>query len=53
MDFIRYDDRYGIALGDVAGKGLSAALFSVKLQATLRAIAPDFTSLESLGAELQ
>jgi sigma-B regulation protein RsbU (phosphoserine phosphatase) len=53
IDFIRIDDsRYGVAIGDVAGKGLSAALFSAKLQATLKAIVPDFTSLELLGAKL-
>jgi hypothetical protein len=46
------EDRYGIALGDVAGKGLKAALLMVKLQATLRALAADFTSLAGLGAKL-
>ncbi len=45
-------DRHGIALGDVAGKGLKAALLMVKLQATLRALAADFTSLAGLGAKL-
>lgn len=30
--------RYNIALGDIAGKGLPAALFMAKLQATLRAL---------------
>lgn len=53
IDFVRVDDnRYGIALGDVAGKGLSAALLSAKLQATLKAIIPDHTSLASLAAKL-
>lgn len=53
LDFIRFDGtRYGIVLGDVAGKGLSAALFSAKLQATLRAIVPDARSLQSLGRKL-
>lgn len=45
-------ERYGIALGDVAGKGLKAALLMAKLQATLRALAADFTSLAGLGAKL-
>jgi hypothetical protein len=31
------DDRLGLALGDVSGKGLGAALLMAKLQATLRA----------------
>jgi len=35
------DGRLGLTLGDVAGKGLPAALMAAKLQATLRAIAPD------------
>ena len=39
------EKRYGIALGDVAGKGLGAALFMVKLLSTLRALAPDFHSI--------
>lgn len=42
----------GVALGDVAGKGLSAALLMAKLQATLRALAPSIRSLGDLGAEL-
>lgn len=44
--------RYGIALGDVAGKGLKAALLMVKLQATLRALAEDYASLAALGKKL-
>ena len=45
-------NKWGFALGDVAGKGLGAALLMAKLQATLRAIAPNFKSLSKLGAEL-
>jgi hypothetical protein len=45
-------ERYGMVLGDVAGKGLKAALLMAKLQATLRALAADFTSLAELGAKL-
>lgn len=53
MDFIRISPkRFAIAVGDVAGKGLRAALLTAKLQATLRALAPDFTSLPLLGAKL-
>jgi len=44
--------RTGIALGDVAGKGMGAALLCAKLQATLRALAPVATNLETLGASL-
>ena len=55
-DLIDYLDgaggRTGIALGDVAGKGMGAALLCAKLQATLRALAPIAPSLESLGASL-
>ena len=53
VDFLRLDgNRYGVAIGDVAGKGLGAALFMVKIQSTLRALAPDFESLDSLASKL-
>lgn len=53
VDFMKVtDNRFGIAIGDVAGKGLSAALLTAKLQATLRALVADFTSLSGLGAKL-
>ena len=53
VDFMKIAiDRCGIAIGDVAGKGLSAALLTAKLQATLRALVADFTSLAGLGAKL-
>ena len=42
----------GIALGDVAGKGLGAALLMAKLQASLRAIAPGAADLATLGGRL-
>ena len=55
-DLIDYLDgaggRTGIALGDVAGKGMGAALLCAKLQATLRALAPAALNLEALGASL-
>ena len=44
------EDRLGLALGDVAGKGLGAALYMSKLQSTLRAVAPNFDTLSELGA---
>lgn len=44
--------RTGIALGDVAGKGMGAALLCAKLQATLRALAPSAADLRALGASL-
>jgi phosphoserine phosphatase RsbU/P len=43
---------YGIALGDVSGKGFSAALMMAKLQATLRALVPDVSSLSILASKL-
>ena len=53
LDFIEIgESRFGVALGDVAGKGLRAALLTAKLQATLRALMPDFTSLSELGGKL-
>ncbi|HYV20379.1 MAG TPA: PP2C family protein-serine/threonine phosphatase [Verrucomicrobiae bacterium] len=42
----------GVALGDVAGKGLGAALLMAKLQASLRATAPGAPDLGSLGDRL-
>jgi len=44
--------RLGLALGDVAGKGLGAALLTSKLQATLRALATEGDSLAAFGARL-
>ncbi len=53
VDFMKIaDNRFGIAIGDVAGKGLSAALLTAKLQATLRALAAEFTSLSRLGVKV-
>ncbi len=43
---------YRISLADVAGKGLKAALLTAKLQATLRALAPDTKLLSEFGAKL-
>jgi sigma-B regulation protein RsbU (phosphoserine phosphatase) len=53
VDFIRLGgNRFGAALGDVAGKGLSAALLMAKLQATLQALVHDAPSLSALGRNL-
>jgi len=50
VDYLEIEkDRVGIAMGDVAGKGLGAALFMSKLQATIRALAPNFDSLKKLA----
>jgi serine phosphatase RsbU (regulator of sigma subunit) len=55
-DLVDYVDfggrRFGVVLGDVAGKGLGAALLTAKLQATLRALVPDIPSLDDLGDQL-
>ena len=48
----RGDDRLGVSLGDIAGKGLPAALFMAKLQATIRAVAPEIESLSDLAREI-
>ncbi len=53
VDFIELDgNRYGFALGDIAGKGLGAALLMAKLQASIRALAPMSKGLEWLGSQL-
>jgi hypothetical protein len=50
VDYIELDGfRHGVVLGDVAGKGLGAALLTAKLQATLRAVLPDVVTLDDLG----
>jgi len=46
------DNRIGVVLGDIAGKGLPAALFMAKLQATIRAVAPAIDSLSELAQEI-
>lgn len=53
LDFIQIaDNKYGVAVGDVAGKGLSAALMMAKLQSTIRALAYDIPSIQLLGNKL-
>ncbi len=53
VDFIRISEtRFGVAIGDIAGKGLSAALLAAKLQSTLRALTSDADSLGDLGRKL-
>lgn len=53
VDFLYVErDRLGISLGDVAGKGLPAALLMAKLQATLRSLIPLADSLDALGKEV-
>ncbi len=45
FDFIDLgNERYGIALGDVSGKGMSAALLMSATRALLRSIAPQYAS---------
>ncbi len=43
------DGRVALVLADVAGKGLPAALLMAKLQATVRALAPEAPSLDVLA----
>ncbi len=53
IDYIEFSKKeYGISIGDVAGKGLSAALIMAKLQATIRAIAGKDVSLSKLVREI-
>jgi sigma-B regulation protein RsbU (phosphoserine phosphatase) len=49
IDFLKLDsERFSIAIADVAGKGLHAALITAKLQATIRALAGEINSLPQL-----
>jgi sigma-B regulation protein RsbU (phosphoserine phosphatase) len=53
VDYLQIDPRrLGVMLGDVAGKGLPAALLMAKLQATLRALASGAASLGDLGGDV-
>jgi len=53
VDFMKLEkNKYYLTLGDVAGKGLGAALLMSKLQSTLRALAQEFRNLEDLGAKI-
>lgn len=53
VDYLELDGfRHGILLGDVAGKGLGAALLSAKLQATFRALVPDSVALDDLASRV-
>ena len=45
-------EKLSLSLGDVAGKGLPAALMMAKLQATIRAISPLSSSLSEMGTRL-
>lgn len=52
-DYLSLDGtRLGLSLGDVAGRGLGAATLMAKLQATLRAIAPDSGSLAEMAERI-
>ncbi len=49
IDFLRMENgRIALAIADVAGKGLHAALLTTKLQSTIRALAFDEVSVSSL-----
>ncbi len=53
VDYLQIDpQRLGVMLGDVAGKGLPAALLMAKLQATLRALVSTAASLGELAAQV-
>ena len=46
------EDRFAFLVGDVAGKGLGAALLSAQLQASVHALAPTIKSPNKLVAQL-
>jgi phosphoserine phosphatase RsbU/P len=49
-DFIKFDnDRLGVAIADVAGKGIAAALLMSTVQATLRSLSVDGAGSDSLA----
>jgi len=53
LDFIQIEkNKFGVAVGDVSGKGLSAALLMAKLQSTIRAIIYDQLPLNKMCQKL-
>ncbi len=53
VDIIALDqNKYGITIADVSGKGLGAALLMAKLQTIIRAFAPDYNSIAELGKKI-
>jgi len=53
IDYIRLDEnKFGISIADVAGKGLHAALLMAKLQTIIHTLAPEFTTLTKFGKKL-
>ena len=53
IDYLRLDrDRAMVALGDVAGKGLPAALMMARIQSTLQALATEFQDISALAARV-
>jgi hypothetical protein len=46
------NNKHGITIADVSGKGLGAALLMAKLQTIIRAFAPDYFSLSKLGEKI-
>ena len=53
VDFLKIDDdKYGLIIADIAGKGLSAALLMAKLQSIIRAIVYDYESISKLCGKI-
>lgn len=53
VDYIKLENgNHAFVLGDVAGKGLGAALLMAKLQSTIRAYISDYDSLDKLGEKI-
>lgn len=51
-DIVRTDESYGIAIGDVTGKGVGAAMLMSNLQALLRSRASEFSDPSKLLARM-
>ena len=52
VDYIPYNHHHALVLADVSGKGLAAALFMAKLQATIRALIAETSDLTTLGRKI-
>jgi sigma-B regulation protein RsbU (phosphoserine phosphatase) len=52
VDYIPFNQHHALVLADVSGKGLAAALFMAKLQATIRALIAETPDLTALGQKI-
>jgi phosphoserine phosphatase RsbU/P len=52
VDYVPFNNHHALVLADVSGKGLAAAMFMAKLQATIRALIAETWDLTTLGRKI-